>query len=801
MLRLLGRLVFLALVLPPLIWSGVALWRSIDDRSTPGAPDRFAGVHTSFVYPLDTERWTTFPFSSRQTDVRLVSHADVASSAHQNAPDSRWHYAVAYQLLDGSGRVVAETVQHVRARITLMESPQGGIEPAGFYADDTALTTFADATVLSLPIGVLEVRARLISADPGIERVSLRVYERPVISEARLPILWRRLGEARREALAEGNVYPGRLLSEQERANLLRNRWAPVGPSGVKGADYRVRILYTRSEGEPVSDPAPPLPGLRADGEHRLVLPLSEEGGPVRLSFAPLPGGAKQGRVEVRWYGRGHSERAMATVDWSAARPEHTLSFAGGLLEIVSPAAVAVRAFQVEGGEIAPRPLGVRLFRADAPDGVVFPILHVGRQPTPFRLVLRCLCRQPVTAVYALLDHQGRAIREGALSLAPQPSPYDRPVEGDAGVSDPEEFFFNLPADVAALRLTASAPVLVTAYDRPPDVPRRFPIPEDTADADGAAATWFYLRPTDAEARAADDRSLLIEVQARPPDAAMAIAPGGWQSFVPEGDWLERPLLAPRAAMPVAAGEGEGLGTVFTPLPEGAGIDLAFVDAAELLYVRPDGTSAVEGSLRLRLFVDGRSVLDAPVAASWGRIALPAIPPGVHRVAVGASAPVRLFLNGVVPPSDHVVLRRAVRLPLGETSVAIDKAEEGEEAVVIHVFPQPGAEGRQDIAVTMDGAGDPPLGPLRQWTARQRVYSLRLGPEPPDTLVLGAGGKAGPDRVIYIPLGEDVPPGRYRLRLSLASGPEPFIAFSRSVPAGEERRDLRLDVREENGAE
>ena len=112
-----------------------------------------------------------------------------------------------------------------------------------------------------------------------------------------------------------------------------------------------------------------------------------------------------------------------------------------------------------------------------------------------------------------------------------------------------------------------------------------------------------------------------------------------------------------------------------------------------------------------------------------------------------------------------------------------------------HLYPEPslGVAARQIVAIAIEGGPERGLGPHAGFTLRERLYDIRRGPQPPDVRVLGVAGAVGPERALFLPLGPDLPPGRYRIRIRLAEGPEALLSLTRTTPGTAERRELRRE--------
>ncbi|WP_043342154.1 hypothetical protein [Belnapia moabensis] len=838
-MRLLGRLLLLLLVLPPLAWGALAAWQGA--RTWVGGDlatlTRLGTAQTTLAYVLDNERWTRFPLVGPQAAVRLVSHADVSAEWRDDA-EAEFRYAYAVQVVDSLGGLLRETVLHQRTGIAALRDPASGEAfTTTAYADAEEIPTTASALVLAiedLPRAAAALRLRLVSAVPDISRVAIRVYQRTPVNDRRVAVQWDRLTAEQRIRLAEGNAYPAALLTEAERTNLLRRQWKPIGPSGIAGRDYRSRSLFLLQDlgGEPIDPPALP-PGLFLDTRHNGTLRLPEAGAALTLRVEPVaPSSASSGTLRLAWYGTSLAQREARELPWSAAQPDLRVELGGGLLELASDQPVAVRAFLPDGTELTQEIPQLRAFVAGPEASITFPVLHLqGQGPTPLRVDLRCLCFDamparggaagtaaalPAAALlagpgaapvlrYELLSADGAVLRRDEMPVPLEPSPYDRLLGQDRlALSEPAKLHFVVPREAVALRLAASVPVLLNGYNRPPDLPWRVMIPEDRfapEDPLGTRPAWFGMRPAEWDALLAANRSVLLATQPRPPEDDPELLAGryDWEQFMPGGNWLAREVLAPREATPLRR---LSLGAVFSPLPEDGEVAMELVPATPggpvtpvLLFLRD-----APGPATLRLEVDGRPHLTTQAAAARGTLPLPPIPAGTRRIRAFAPPGTALYLSQVTPLPGALISRRAIRLPAGETVFDYEKrapvGAERPELVVAHFYaqPAPGSAARQEVAISIEGGPPRDLGPHAHFTLRERLYDVRRGPEPPDVRVLGvAAGPAGPERALFLPFGPDLPPGLYRIRIRLSEGPEALLSLTRTTPGLIERRDIRRE--------
>jgi hypothetical protein len=836
-MRLLGRLLLLLLLVPPMAWISHAAWNSVPEwgGGELATLTRLGTAQTTIAYALDPERWTQFPFSGTQEAVRIVSHADVAA-VWRDDPEAEFRYAFVLQVLDARGAVLGERVLHQRVGISaLRDVVSGEAFTTAAYADATEIPTASTALVISLDElpGAASVRLRLASAGPEISRALVRVQQRTT-NQRRTSVQWERMTEAQREALARGNAYPAALLTGEERHNLLRRQWRPIGPSGVAGRDYRARPLFLLQDlcGEPIDPPALP-PGLLLDADRDATLRLPEQGAALTLRVAPLPGSgaASSGMLRLNWYSPGLAQREAHELPWSLEQADLQVQLGGGLVEFASDGPVAVRAFLPDGTELTANPSQLRAYVTGPEASVTFPVLHLpGQTETPLRLDLRCLCFDPAplpgggggTAAalraaamtagpgaaprlhWQMLSANGMVVGQGVHSTAVEPSRLDRLLGNEALVlSEPARLYFHVPHEVAELQLWTSAPMLIAGYNRPPDLPRRAMVPEDRfapSDPLDTRPVWFGLRPAGWETLISENRTALLLTHPRPPEDDPEILAGRyeWEQFMASGNWLARDVMAPRASTPTRR---LSLNAIFSPLPLGEEVVMEMVPATPgsavtptLLYLRE-----TSGPVPLRVEVDGRPHLAAAVAAARGTVALPPVMAGARRIRASGPPGTMLYLNHAEPLSGALVSRRAIRLAPGETVFDYEKRSGADadrpEMVVAHVYPEPspGAPARQLLAISIEGGPARAPGPHSGFTLRERLFDIRRGPEPADVRVLGTAAMAGPERALLLPFGADLPPGRYRIRIRLADGPEALLSLTRTTPGPVERRDIRRE--------
>lgn len=790
-MRILGRLLVLALLVP-LGWLAGVGAASLGGATRGEAPGRDpADARAVVAYQLDAEDATVFPLVGGPDRFRLVTQA-AFPLGDPAEPGQSWTYAVAFELLAADGSVLASGLRHEEAGLELCLGPDGRAFSLVTLPELRLRSTLAKAQVVDLAAtpGVVAVRLRLASRGEGVSQVLARVHQREPISDRAVRAAWARLGDAEREALAEEVGVPLLLLAQDERDDLLRRRWHPVGPQGAEGRDFVARTLRLRPSrdcAEPVAEPSL-SPGLPVGRDRHARVPLPPGVESAALSFDPLvlggegPPGAE---VELRWHGIVPGLPLVERARLSSGQ-ELTLPARGFALEVVPdrPLALRVRAAGGTGeADLAPRPLLARLFRAGRDAPVTFPVSHVDEEPTPFRLHVRCLCAPgevppAVRAVaFEWLDEAGVVLRSGTAEVALGPAPLERAAEDPvARVLGPAYLHFNLPPEVRALRVSAAQPILVGAANRPPGAPATL-VPPDRMGPDGLPLTlplWFPLRPLGWRELVEGEGSATVVVQEQviPTATRLLLDRAAWEPWEPWPTAGLVEVLAPydrRPALGALAG-----GDVFMPLSPGRPtfLDLR-ATAADGPRVAPD-LLALDGGdgASVRLAIDGRPALSAPLTP-------PPLVPRWHRFEpLGAAGP--LLISNAVPTREAWVLRRAVPLAAGATrSFRFEKRGEGREFAVIHLFatgPR-GTGGRIDVELAV---GPRAPGPLPDWTPSAWRADLPAGELRPGGARRLPDEPLGAERVLVVPFGADLPPGVYDLRLRL-TGIAALVALTRTA--------------------
>lgn len=821
-MRLLGRTLFTALLAGVLLWHSSALWQPLSQymrRLTGPRIEQIEAARSRLTYQLDRDTWTLFAIPAGATSLKISTNANLPTVLAAD-PEVTWHYAVAYELLDASGQVQGQRIYHHRSRVTHYAREHGhDTSLAAFYLDDAIKPANTRNLVIDLADfpSATQVRFRTASKHELLTDIAMSIYARTPVAERKLDYLWRRLPQEQKQSLAKGLAYSTEFLKRSEQHQLLQNRWQVLGPKGIQGRDYHARKLYILKPMEPVSssDASPPS-GLLVDAAHHGVIVLPPPGAAssgsihLRLDFLPLSAShptPDQHGIHLTWHGRSPREQLHQTITWqeTGARFEHV--FSPGLIELkVFEGATSVQLFYREGDQYTPwtvEPRQSRMYLVQPEHPVEFTVNHIQHVSTPFRIDVRHVSHSTghvgdPAVVYEWLTDKGAAVQTRQLVSTGAISLYDRiPSLGlDVEVSDPSTSFFSIPNHVARIRLSlppAHPPVtmLIAAWNRPPDLIRELHLGSSSEAnvGDQRQWAWFPKRPEDAKDFVAEQRSYLLHVQPRPPQAQPALQAGDYQieQYRPEGLWRGRFLFLPRE--PELPLRPEALAVTFRPLHPGRDQRFTLKGLPQLRYLQPKliyfRKSAAPQTVEV--FIDGARHHHGRLAGRQGEIALPSLTTGTHRIRLHSEAGTRWYMNHIVSGGPSYIKRLAYRFDTSELSFIYDRRGVSEETLSMRWYAPHGNPQSARIRVQFDLAPTARHTPSPSWTFNERRYIFTPLPGP-SVPVLHAATRVDRGQAFFLPIGHDVPAGRYRIRLRLEQGPPGYVTLAKLTHGAFESR-------------
>lgn len=529
----------------------------------------------------------------------------------------------------------------------------------------------------------------------------------------------------------------------QTRRMYFKGRPVPVAPPAVEPAPARPLAFTVRGPGVLRLRSAEPL-------EQRATLRL--ESGAERATAVSLAAGE-------------HFDLAipdgLASLSLAAAPASLTAS--------VSLASMALSDDEVwpraDGGlALAPSMLRASAARLAPPPAAPVRFRLAGRGERELQLAFRGEGAGPRRVSWRLRDGQGRVLGEGAQPLA-------RGVEagaaapGGAALQQATTRVLWPPAAAAVLELACDGPAWVTAASpafepAPPEPPR----PMRLRHARQAHPAWLAVEPDEPAQLLREGRwgSLRLPVELEPAPAA---APARAVRLVPRGDPLALELLQPSAkgsVFPLRAAVDEAL--------QVRGATAAETHAGLTLYwLRQPRAEAAELTAR----VDGAKVLETPLYASRGRLSLPPVAVGAHRLQVDVSQPARLLVDQPVAAGAAAALRRleAFELPAGESLTVPTGAGPTSVGVVLY-FEKPPPDG---AALELAVLGGRPAAPFTALRTR-RTRALPLQTHRADAVCLTRDcptlAESAP---LAVQLGDDLGAGPHRLKLRLRNAGSAWV--------------------------
>ncbi|MBE7465811.1 MAG: hypothetical protein HS116_20240 [Planctomycetes bacterium] len=500
-------------------------------------------------YRIGTEAHLRVALEPGEDAVKIVSILEWPRQVLPFAEANLVPYALEVQLLDAQQRLLWQGRTWLQTRKTrkLREGGQAPLEPA-FYLSGP--DTLLDPRLLTVPVGRVAPGARFLTvrlAEPAAGAAVARCF-RPFQLAGVEPLnAWDRLPYEQREELTRANLFDPSLLSDEERAQLVRQRWRVAIPVGDEGKDFQPVSIYLnprelleedeRTEPEEVhadlqpghervyNVEGPALVRLLARGPGgqaasvrvRLECEWREPNAPPRTELHPAALSSDQPSEIARW----DLKAGPATLILRSLEGAGRVSLQANL---PAPTGEAWRTLPIEdragywylcGTHDALQKWGMATQVPASPEEAAFDFelpetLHP--EHGLYRLRVRPL-RPPggdtaaPTAVRAeFLDEFGArvATRDLAPPSAPDPLSWltDRAVTCTVGQAS--AYYLAVPKYAHSLRISAETPCLVHLASRTASIPFDTYVPEDYSEGsdtrlrtgqEDAVQTWFSVRP------------------------------------------------------------------------------------------------------------------------------------------------------------------------------------------------------------------------------------------------------------------------------------------------------------------
>jgi len=770
----------------------------------------------SRVYFLETNRWLEFDIPKDTPLVRLISNASV-SPAEQAVPGTQWPYAIEYQLSGKQGKTIAAGVYHFKGKqlVFIDKSSRKPVEVNSYLERQFSplsgrhcMVNLTDPAISNVQV----LRLRLHSHHPDLLEVGARVYYQSKVPERKIGYLWNRLSEDQRRDLTRGNVYSFEGLTDREKHNLLRYRWAVTAPEGIPGHDFQHRILYIRDDSESLEMLKEWVPsGIAVDAEHRGVLPITNAPGVCQVQLVNYDSTSATQFVSstLLW----HEERRRTDTNQLTWSGKHQTAFPSNrdrFLEISSSRPVYVRAFQADPGqtnEITPEPTHLLAFTASPTNSVEYAIDHVGQEPTLFRVDLRRCPPSPnspalptVAVHYALLAEEGDILQANDVALTNTFSAYDWLVttNGLTNITVPQALCFVLPPAVQALRISSPGEtVLVNAYSRPSQLVKKILVPDDYSPArrlKPEQPSWFTVRPVDHLQRREALQCSVVRVQASLPERDPLVQAGQyeWESFLPNPASRGQMILLPPSE--VQPPRPDSLPFSYFPFRVGSEQQVRFEGETWEQHVTPSlmlvSSNGSPGLTTVTL--DGQALLDHSLEAPVTQVRLGNLAVGEHELCVRADNPVSAYLNHVDSATNAAYLQRfCVMATTNLLRFPYMKRDPNAELLVLRVFspvetnPQP-----FEVHVTLKPGGPRGIGPFSELTLLEREARVTPNSVSQTRLVAVTPAQLDDGQPLFLRVGSDLPPGQHELQVAIVATSPRWLSLSRTTPGLAEKLEL-----------
>ena len=216
--------------LDPLVYADTA---AETNRPAPAASRR------SLVYRV-AQTPITFAFSQPVTQAKLILHPAVAPAVR--GKDDGFEYEVRVSWLGAAGQILAQ--YDVALQSDAPDIVYASHKAERFFRTGTDLVAEQDELLLESDRPALGLRIELRRGDEGIRGIDVRPFERRTDLAALSPETFHRLSNTTQEVILAPNAFPAEMLTLDEKGRLMRNQWRAVGPVGIEGRDYDMRVLY-----------------------------------------------------------------------------------------------------------------------------------------------------------------------------------------------------------------------------------------------------------------------------------------------------------------------------------------------------------------------------------------------------------------------------------------------------------------------------------------------------------------------------------------------------------------------------
>jgi|GEM_PF-5618492 len=757
---------------------------------------QFEQATASLIFFPREQQWLEFSISERPEYLRILTNA-VFPGTFSEAKQV-WHYAIDFQLLDSSDRVLKQQQYHHRSQIAWVKNKVNeNITSRRFLKNDNQIVASTGEIIIAnnLEQDIVKVKLRLSSADHEISRVGFRLYGRELVPDSKIKYAWQSLSEAEKSHLARTNIYPPELLNEQEKYELLKQRWRPLGANGIDGENYLLDKLYVYQDEivDSIEDEQV-LPAISADQNYRKIFLLPEQGGVVDLQINPvnhpnMPVNNYNGDYIVYWYGKGLGKiKEFRLNSVNAKQWQHFLE--SGMLEIVVDRPVTIDANITVARESVKLPNQERLLRSYRvnPDKTLrYNIQTLENQATPLRIDVRKLIgeEQPFISSldYRFFDHNNRQLSTGSLPFSESISHYDRPLNviNNELISEVSRVYLHIPTTVSAIEFYSEQELLLNVFNRPPDFPYYVHVPEQynyKLTKREQVPVWFSLKPENHLVMQSGMDYQLSLIQPKPKTNKRNIYTESyqWQDYKPDKRWSARYLLNPRKEdLPL---KKDSMAGVYKKLGEGIEHQVNLAARShqkrfrpKLIFVKKDTKP-----INISFFYNGKNILDRKVFGTNGEVELPMLLPGKAKLLIKSSHSADFYLNHIFSKNLENGFIRRLSNRLRSKTLTFSYHKNKPEEVLSALFQSKyGNINRTRIQVSIE-----PVKRKKQsdfYTLGKRIFDIKPDNKEKIKVLNTVNDYVGVGRRIFIPLGNDLPIGKYKISVTRIDGPEGYFSL------------------------
>jgi hypothetical protein len=596
--------------------------------------------------------------------------------------------------------------------------------------------------------------------------IALRLYGLEEVPAQQRSIIWQRMNSSQREKVVADHVYPASLVPQQERLAALQHEWLPLGPRGVKGDDFETALLFTRPE-----QPEPEkvlaanshiLP--QAGPEEYLGFYRNEAEGAVRLFCESLS------EQPVEWlqlrYQQDFSTQ-IETLRWHQHLHEGVdVPALNAVFELSASTDCAVKLIKHEDERVllSNKILGSNQLLPE--QKLVFGLPERSRNLQPIKLDIRNLSTEQGRVGWQFFDSQQQPLMAGELALPMGNDPYERLAAPMAGKTLSQRNSVYLRAPAQAVRLEVSGfqgEALVTAFSRPyglsylryPQLGRSEWLQQLTL------PKWYLIKPQPVT-MAAEQRLRLIWQYRLLQQSEQGSEVSLWQPLEASDNRGKHGLFY-RSNVNPAALQAYYPSRYFMALSGQRWQRLLLADPGKqqlspsLVYQREHSEPQP-----IKLRIDNGPVIERWLVGAVGRIDLPTLKPGAHRIELLTPIEGQWYLNhGAI--EDNVYQLANVYDMAKPITLNIDK-QDVQETLTLRYFPRSQQKHRVKVRVSMAA----PLAVSENYTVLQREYVI----ESASTKQFAAAlldteqHHINPAIALHVLLGADLPRGNYQIHIS-----------------------------------